>query len=420
MIRSWFVQTKAFAEVPPRIRSRHHGALAITLVMFAALSAAGCSRNQPLAPDLKSDAGPTRAASTAFRDPSPGQPLHFSGSLGPGALYTVDKPANWNGGLVIWTHGYTLPTDPVHVPDLGPLLPFFQSQGFAVAVSSFSENGYAVAEGVRQTHQLGQVFTSLVAKPEKTFIVGVSLGGIIGLNLLEQYDRHYDGALLVGGIVGGSDDEVRYVGDVWVLFDQAFPEANLPPLFGPRPGPFPQAQLFGIITNPANAQRFQLFLGLARARGLTFASGPEAVEATLTCLGFGWMGALDLFDRTHGHVLYDNSETVYSAPGVPQAILDAVNAQVDRYSSTPSAQAFLNRNYEPDGDLHIPVITLHDQRDPLVPFFHEQLLHDSVAGAGQSDLLRQYNQATFGHVSPSLRGQIPARFIELVSWANSL
>ena len=418
MIRSRSIPTNVSRKVHPRIRW-HRRALAVALMMCGALWSAGCGRNEPLAPDLKSDVAPMRAAPSEFRDPSPGEQLHFTGSLGPGALYTVDKPANWNGGLVVWTHGYTLPTDPVHVPDLGPLLPFFLSQGYAVAVSSFSKNGYAVAEGVRQTHQLGQVFSSLVARPERTFIVGVSLGGIIGLNLIEKYDRHYDGALLVSGIVGGSDDEVRYIGDVWVLFDQFFP-GNLPPLFGPRPGPFPQGQLFAIITNPANAQTFQLFLAFARARGLSFVSGPEAVEATLTALGFGWMGAHDLFDRTHGHVLYDNSDTVYPAPGVPQAIVDAVNAQVDRLKSTPDARAFLNRSYEPDGDLHVPVITLHDQRDPLVPFFHEQMLNGTVTAAGKSDLLRQYNQATFGHVSATLRGQIPARFLELVSWANSL
>jgi pimeloyl-ACP methyl ester carboxylesterase len=354
-----------------------------------------------------------------FRDPAPGEALHLTGSLGPGALYTVDKPANWNGGLVIWAHGYSVPTDPIHVPNLGPLLPFFLSQGFAVAVSSFSENGYAVAEGVRQTHQLGHVFTSLVARPQRTFIVGGSLGGIIGLKLVEQYDRSYDGALLFSGVVGGSDDEVRYVGDVWMLFDQFFP-GQLPPLFGPRPGPFPQAQLLAVITDPANAQSLQLFLAFARERGLTFASGTEAVQATLTSLGFGWIGALDLFDRTHGHVLYDNANTVYTAPGVPQSIVDAVNAQVDRLRATPDAKAFLKRNYEPDGDLHIPVITMHDQRDPLVPFFHEQKLHDAVAAAGRLDLLRQYNFASFGHASSTVQAQIPAKFLELVAWANSL
>ena len=98
----------------------------------------------------------------------------------------------------------------------------------------------------------------------------------------------------------------------------------------------------------------------------------------------------------------------------------ARNAGVDRLQSTADAKAFLKRNYEPDGDLHIPVITMHDQRDPLVPFFHEQRLHDAVAAAGQLDMLRQYNFASFGHASSTVQGQIPAKFLELVAWANSL
>ena len=69
-----------------------------------------------------------------FRDPAPNEAQHFTGELGPGALYTVDKPANWNGGLVIWAHGYSVPTDPIHVPNLGPLLPFFLSSTVVPAV----------------------------------------------------------------------------------------------------------------------------------------------------------------------------------------------------------------------------------------------------------------------------------------------
>jgi pimeloyl-ACP methyl ester carboxylesterase len=346
-------------------------------------------------------------------------PLHLTGTLGPDAQYVIDKPANWNGMLVVWAHGYTAPDDPIQLPNFGALGQFLLSQGFALAASSFSENGYAVAEGSRQTHQLAMVFSDLVAEPDRTFLVGVSLGSIIGLKILETHSHTYDGALLVATIGGGSDDEVRYLADVWVLFDKFFPDASLPPLFGERPGPYPQAQLVGLVTHPDNAQRFQLFLAFARERGLPFASGPEAVQATLTALGFAWIGALDFLDRTHGHVLIDNSETVYTAPGVPQPIVDDVNATVDRLTSTLDAEAYLRNYYEPDGDLRIPVITLHDQRDPLVPIFHEDL-YQKVQSKGKSEFLRQYSVDAFGHVSPTLQGQIPGRFLELVTWANSL
>lgn len=391
----------------------------VVLLALGVFGVAGCGRNQPLSPELASVASPLRSQSVAFLDPAPGQPLHVTGKIGPGALYVIDKPANWNGGLVVWAHGYTVPSDPVAPPNLGALLQFFLSQGFAVAASSYSENGYAVAEAVRQTHQLNGLFAELVAEPDRTYLVGASLGGIINLKLLEKYDRQYDGALLVSGVVGGSDDEVRYLGDVWVLFDKFFPGV-LPPLFGERPGPFPQAQIIGIVTDPANGQAFQLFLAFARERGLPFTNGQQAVTATLTALGFTWIGGLDFLDRTHGHELYDNEGTTYTAGGVPQPVVDDVNATVDRLTSTPDAKRFLRSHYEPDGDLAIPVITLHDQLDPLVPIFHERLLHDRVASAGKLSLLRQYDTASFGHVSSTVQGQIPGKFLELVGWVNSL
>ena len=397
---------------PPRL-------LSIVLLALCVAGAAGCGRNQPLSPELGSSATPMRTAGVAYVDPTPGVPLHLIGMLGPGAQYVIDKPASWNGMLIVWAHGYIAPDDPIQVPNLGALGQFFLSQGFALAASSFSENGYAVAEGSRQTHQLAMLFSDLVAEPDRRFLVGVSLGSIISLKILETLSHTYDGALLVSTLGGGSDDEVRYLADVWVLFDKFFPDASLPPLFGERPGPFPQAQLVGLITDPDNAQRFQLFLAFARERSLPFASGPEAVQATLTALGFAWIGALDFLDRTHGHVLVDNSETVYTAPGVPQPIVDDVNATVDRFTSTLDAEAYLRKYYEPDGDPQIPVITLHDERDPLVPIFHEDLyrilvqLHDP-------GLLRQYSVDAFGHVSPTLQGQIPSRFLELVTWVNLL
>lgn len=391
--------------------------LLLFILTLGVAGATGCHRKQPLAPETSSLSHAARSSRSAAVDPAPGQLLHLTGELGPGALYVIDKPANWNGSLVLWAHGYTLPTDPIQAPELGSLLPFFLARGYAVARSSYSENGYAVAEGVRQTFQLGQVFSGQVSAPDHTYLIGVSLGGIIALKLIEKYHHHYDGALLVSGVVGGSDDEVRYLSDVWVLFDKFFPSV-LPPLFGERPGPFPAAQIVGKVTHPESAQAFRLFLAFARERGLPFANSTEAVQATLTAVGFAWMGAADFLDRTHQHVLADNSATIYTAPGVPQAIVDDVNATVDRLTATPDAEAYLRNYHEPDGNIQIPVITVHDRRDPLVPFFHEQLFHAAVATNGRTHLLRQYDADAFGHVSSTVQGQIPARFLELVSWVN--
>src|SRR4029077_3317205 len=132
----------------------------------------------PLAPDASLAAsGGTHAA---LAETSAGEAQRADGVVGRGASYLRDRPANWNGDLVVYAHGYTNPAAAVALPNIAPLEQGLLAQGYGVAYSSFSENGYAVAEAVRQTHQLRGLFASRFGQPRRTFLIGVSLGGIIG------------------------------------------------------------------------------------------------------------------------------------------------------------------------------------------------------------------------------------------------
>jgi len=76
------------------------------------------------------------------------------GRIGPGALYRLVVPTDdptdptdvpWNGNLLLYAHGFVSALEPVPLPPDGELLvSLFAPQGYAVAVSSFSENGWAV------------------------------------------------------------------------------------------------------------------------------------------------------------------------------------------------------------------------------------------------------------------------------------
>ena len=103
---------------------------------------------------------------------------HLEGTLGPGALYSIDVPADWNGDLVLYAHGYTLPQLPVGPPttdNFAQIRAGVLARHFAFAVSSFSENGYVVAEEARQLHQLRGVFSDRIAAPKRTMLLGFSL-----------------------------------------------------------------------------------------------------------------------------------------------------------------------------------------------------------------------------------------------------
>ena len=343
---------------------------------------------------------------------------HEEGVIGPGAMYSIDVPDQWNGGLVLYVHGYSPPQSPVTIPPL-PLRDFLLGQGFAVAMSSFSENGYAVAEGARQTHQLIGLFTSHFSKPNCTLLLGVSLGGIIGLELTEKYGKQIDGSLLVSGVTGGSRAEISYIGDVRVLWDYFYPGTIPGSLFDVPAGvPFNPNWVLAAISTPEGQQKLPVLLAFCAMRGLPIGPGNEPVVGLINALGFQWVGAMDLFDRTHGHVLYGNRDVTYTAPPqVPQAVVAAVNAGVARYDATPDAEAFLQRCYEPLGTFKVPVLTLHGQRDPVVPLFHEPLLANKVAAQGNSDLLVQRAKNQFGHVvyDPA---DIPVAFLDLVRWVK--
>jgi hypothetical protein len=167
-----------------------------------------------------------------------------------------------------------------------------------------------------------------------------------------------------------------------------------------------------VLGNPTGA-----FL-MSRILPIPFASPNELVEAIVRELGFQFLGASDFLDRAHGHVFFDNWQTVYTGTGVPQAVLDDLNAHVARYHSTPDAEAFLAQCYQPTGRLLIPVVTLHTTRDPIVPIFNEDHYRDIVAGRGCSSMLKQETVNRFGHCTYT-PAELVAAFDELIAWVGT-
>lgn len=391
-------------------------ALAPAALLALVVTLAGCSRQNALAPEMtKALSGDGASAALAAAPLALDAPIHLVGETGPGTTYSIDVPQAWNGDLVVYLHGYTDPAAPVALPANGPMRDAFLARGFAVVASSFSENGYAVKEGMIQSHQLSGLFTSRVAKPNRTFLFGTSMGGLIGLLLSEKYPDVYAGSLLVSGVVGGSDDEVQYMGDIRVLFDVFYPGVLQGDLEHPAPITNVNAQVIGpvVAAVSANPQGLGLIQMLAR-KPLPGNNGQELVASLVNVLVFAQQGGGDLYDRAHGHTYFDNADWRYGAPGLPPALLDDVNTRVARYARTPDAANYLAHYGEPSGDLRIPVVLMHTTRDPVVPFWHEGLY--GQVGAGPNLLQRQTNR--FGHVAFSV-AEMAAGFDDLVGWVNT-
>jgi alpha-beta hydrolase superfamily lysophospholipase len=388
--------------------------LALTLITTLALAASGCGRRNALAPEAPPVAGAASRVALASPTAASAAALHLTGVSESGALWAIDRPAGWNGDLVVYVHGYTDPAAPVAMPNYGELRDSLLARGYAVAASSFSSNGYAVAEGMRESHALTGIYRERAGHARRTYLVGKSLGGLIAMLMTQKYPEQYDGSLLVSGIVGGSTEEVQYMGDVRVLFDAVYPGVLAGGLYHPPVISDLNAQVVlpvmrAITLNP---QGVGIIQALSR-RKLPGDTPQEIGTSLVTMLGFSMQGGGDLYARAHGHSYFDNADWRYDSPMLPPALVADINARVARHTREPDAANFLERAGEPTGPFAIPVLTLHSTRDPVVPVFHEDVLARVAVG----EHLRQERVARYGHV-PFSTGEILSCFGDLVRWVE--
>jgi hypothetical protein len=421
-----------------------------SLAVGAALALAACADSAPTGPI----AGAPDLARREVATPGTGPWAKVvRGETGPGSMYQIFVPTSWNGDVIYFMHGLIPPTRPVALPTGTDWDSFvavreqFGALGYAIAYSTYSENGLALKDAALRTHQLrGLVASAAQGQPDRSFIVAYSLGTAPALRLIEQFPKQYDGALLACGMVGGTPLELQYAGHVRALFDFYYPgvlpgDAVDVPEGGEMTPALQAAIVSAVLANPtgmlAIASTVQTPIAFVPPSNPLDWGNPASVgyqtaigtmlQSLVTALGYQ-LYTWDVVDRTHGHSPFDNSTTTYTlgTPAIPtlagplSAAIAASNVGVKRYTSTPDAQNFLERYYVPTGELEIPVITVHNRWDYLVPFFHEAAFAEIVADAGSSSMLLQRTLNLYGHCSNA--GFAPAvvqSFLDLAAWVDS-
>src|ERR1700732_370042 len=68
------------------------------------------------------------------------------GTLPDGATFVIEVPANWNGTLFLYSHGYVVPGTPNPAQDVGDpaTRAFMLASDFALAGSSYATTGWAI------------------------------------------------------------------------------------------------------------------------------------------------------------------------------------------------------------------------------------------------------------------------------------
>ncbi len=361
----------------------------------------------------------TKPASPTITATCPPGTTSAAGALaGSGALFLMCVPPAplWSGSLIVYAHGYVNPFDPLAIVDdvIGGLKisEIVTPAGFAFATTSYRNNGLIVFEGERDLLRLVHEFKRrLGAVPGHILAGGVSEGAAVAVLAGERYPELFDGVLAACGPIGDFRGQLDHLNDFRVLFDFFFPNVLSPTAIDIPDaaiqawlaGPLQAQVLAALQANPVNA------VALFAAAGITLPPGPSpayVAEFTLRLLAYNILGTRDV-QRRIGQP-YDNTATVYPPP--------VNNALIPRFTADQSALSQLKK-YETDGKLQVPVVTIHNLFDPIVPFAQEALYAAKVQAAGAGSLLTPFPtplQSPFGHCVFTL-GEVQGALALLVS-----
>lgn len=372
-------------------------------------------------------------------------PTDFSGTID-NAPYRIAVPANWNGILLVYAHGYRDRADHPgetdnRTADIAPspaLEPILLGQGYALSGSAYKNNGWAVEEGIADLKNLVVFFRRRVSRPTKVILWGVSMGTVIGFKSMEQPGNIYDGALCGCAVGGGAPSSWDAAGDLMLAYDTVF---GMPAAWG-TPGDVRDdldfdtevlAKLGPELQNQANFPKFE-FLRLVTGtpgRGLAPPAPPNFYPNwVLTDMFFSTEARSELERRAGGPVvqnlnrvyyLTDEEKTYLATLGISASVADAYLAALNarrNISAPPVSRLYVEQNARYSGRILKPVLTLHTLFDPLVPVSHERDYSFTVARAARENLLFQTYTGGNGHCSFTGE-QLIASLTAITNWVNT-
>jgi len=306
------------------------------------------------------------------------------GKQSSGAIYRIcmPEPACYNGNLVIYAHGYVDAFQPVRIPEDQLTLPdgtsvpgLINSLGYGFATTSYSRNGLAVVEGVRDVRDLVDVYSRDVGDPQRVYVVGPSEGGLVTAKAVETYPNIFNGGLAACGPIGNFRAQINYIGDFRVLFNYFFPGVipgtaiEVPQnVIGNWDAVYVPQIKAALMANPAAA--VELIRTSKVPLGLNLLNIEDAV------LSVAWYTVFATNDATQqlGGQPFDNIGKWYTGSSNDFRL----NLLVERHAAAPQALTTMQNLYETKGLLHIPLVTLHTTGDQIIPFWHEPLYRAKV------------------------------------------
>jgi hypothetical protein len=359
--------------------------------------------------------------------PAMGATTHSTGTTSDGGTWIADVPSNWNGTLLLYSHGYgTL--SPQDAPDPNTEAALLNA-GYALAGSGYDPNGslWALGSAVSDQFQTLQAVkkTVLPSRPKQVLAFGTSMGGLISALEDQQSNGRLDGALTTCGLVGGGINLNNYQLDGEYALDKLLAGSAAKLVNYTSQG---DAVTAATILNNAAAQaqttaagraRLALAMSLmdvaswapgesmpgvydyaAQEQGqydMEFVANPvmifvetgrQQIEQAAGGNG-GWDVGVNFAKMVSHSSYYAEVHALYQAAGL--SLRDDLKTLTRGANIRASDKAirWLQQTSVPTGRLQVPELDLHTISDQLVPVQQENWYRRQVHQAGDKALLRQ-------------------------------
>ncbi len=388
------------------------------IVLSAALLAAGLTSAAP-------------ALATAQTCGGSGAPTSLNGALPDKATYLIQCPSGaWNGTLFLYSHGYVIPGSANPAQDAGDSVTggWLLSHGFALAGSSYATTGWAIQQALPDQIATLDVFDQTFGTPARTIAWGHSLGGIITAGLIQQYPDRFSAALPMCGVLSGGVATWNTALDAEFAVQQLIdPSVSVVGITDPTSNlTAAETAAAGAQQTPQGRARLALVAALGDTPGWFTPLSPEPAandyagqEANQylwdTQVDFPFIFAFraELEARAGGNPSWNTGVNyasdlaksadfrevmaLYKTAGLSlRDDLETLN-HAARISAKPSAVSYLAHNIAFDGELSVPMLTMHTTGDGLVVPENEQAYRSVVDRAGDGWLLRQIFVQRAGH-----------------------
>lgn len=372
----------------------------------------------------------TSGAASPPPSPSP-TTTSLTGSIGV-AKYSIEVPAAWNGTLFLYSHGYVAPGR-VNLATDSPaavISTWMLTHGYAIAGSSYSSTGWALEDAFKDQIAVLDLFNQRFSKPKRVIAWGGSLGGIVTAGLVQLYPDRFAGAIPICGVLAGGVATWNTGLDGAYAFKTLLaPSSQLQVvrITDPQANVQLATQIFDAASaTPAGQARIALIAALGDLPGWFNPAGAQPAPpdyAAQEVAQAQWESQVDfqfefqyraeLEQRAGGNpswntgvdyahqlaVSSSNAEVtaLYHAAGLDLAAdLRALDSGT-RIKADPNAAAYLDRFISFDGNLTVPVLTMHTIGDGLVVPQDETAYADVVRAAGRQEMLRQVFVHRAGH-----------------------